>query len=383
MQSYIKERKNMKLQKIVFPLFALAVLASCGGGNSSASSSMPASSESSAQENSSQSLPTFEAFTLSELHDARVAKTLPTLNEKYVAVKGKVTFAKHSGEDDGELVIQSGKYAVEVSYPDVFNVNVGDSVEVKGRFHEFKVGDVSTISISTYRSVVPNSEIKVIDEAISTETVTISKEADLVEYDSSLSSIDFDVVGAHRNSSYLVKLSQGDTQFILANKLSVAEKLPEGTFAAGDKVNYSGIFTYTGNEETKVIRYFDEKGFTKAAPATLSAVYFKDAEWWAQDSARSGIYLWKDENKNVNWPGEAMESLGNGIWKYTFDPTKDYASLIFTRIGPNDLSDYGAKTIEITIADIDAATPLYDISAVTSPIWGDPGVTGQWVAYQA
>lgn len=226
-------------------------------------------------------------------------------------------------------------------------------------------------------------ENKVINEAISTETVTISKEADVVEYDSSLSSIDFDVVGPHRNSSYLVKLSQGDTQFILANKLSVAEKLPEGTFAAGDKVNYSGIFTYTGNEETKVIRYFDEKSFTKAAPATLSAVYFKDAEWWAQEGARSGIYLWKEGNKNANWPGEAMESLGNGIWKYTFDPAKDYASLIFTRIGPNDLSDYGAKTIEITIADINAATPLYDISAVTSPIWGDPGVTGQWVAYQA
>ena len=373
----------MKLQKIVFPLFALAALASCGGGNSSASASMSSSSESSTQASSSQSLPTFEAFTLSELHDARVAKTLPTLNERYVAVKGKVTFAKHAGEDDGELVIQSGKYAVEVSYPDVFNVNVGDSVEVKGRFHEFKVGDVSTISISTYRSIVPNSEIKVIDEAISTETVTISKEADLLEYDSSMSSIDFDVVGTQRNSAYLVKLPEGDTQFILSNKLSVAAKLPEGTFAAGDKIHYSGVFTFTGTEDTKVIRYFDEEGFTKDSPAELSAVYFKEADWWAEDNARSGIYLWKDGNKNADWPGEAMESLGNGIWKYTFDPTKDYASLIFTRIGPNDLSDYGAKTIEITIADIDAATPLYDISAVTSPIWGDPGVTGQWVAYQA
>ena len=113
-------------------------------------------------------------------------------------------------------------------------------------------------------------------------------------------------------------------------------------------------------------------------------LYFKDVAWWAKDNARSGIYLWGEgDTKNANWPGEAMTSLGDGMWTYTIPEGSAYANLIFTRIGATDTVDWGAKTINLTIADINPEMPLYDISEATTETWGDPGVTGVWKAYNA
>ena len=114
-------------------------------------------------------------------------------------------------------------------------------------------------------------------------------------------------------------------------------------------------------------------------------IYFKDVAWWSADGARTGIYLWTGTGdvKNAAWPGEAMESVGNGIWKYTFAADSVYTKFIFTRIGPDSLADYGAKTPDLNVEDIDFSKPLYDISGVTDPVWGDPGVTGVWTAYNA
>ena len=126
-----------------------------------------------------------------------------------------------------------------------------------------------------------------------------------------------------------------------------------------------------------------ESSDTSIEPSGSLTLYFKDVEWWAKDGARSGIYLWNGANKNADWPGEAMESLGNGMWKYTIADVSTYTNLIFTRIGATDLSDWGAKTADLAIADIDPAKPLYDISASTTPTWGDPGVPGTWTAYNA
>lgn len=249
----------MKISRLVLPFLALAALASCGG-NTPASS---ATSEESSQAPSSQALPTFENYTLSQLHDARVAKTLESLRGKYVAVKGQVTFAKRFNEDRAALTIQNGKFAVEVTYPSEFTVNVGDAVEVKGVFVGDKVGDVDTIWISTYRSTVPNSDIKVINESISVETVRIVKEADLYEYETSKSTIAFTVTGNRNNAAFLGQLTEGETEFIVANRIDVAEKFPEAPYVKGDKVKYDGVFSYSGNESAKVIRYFDREGFSK------------------------------------------------------------------------------------------------------------------------
>ena len=131
-------------------------------------------------------------------------------------------------------------------------------------------------------------------------------------------------------------------------------------------------------------------GAVSARNATLAkagegdiTVYFKDASWWATDGARTGTYLWKGGVSNT-WPGTVMEKVGtdggHNIWKATID-TGTYENLIFTRYGATDSSDWGAKTVTIPLSDFDPAKPLYDISAVTEPVWGDPGVSGTWVAY--
>ena len=254
----------MKIRKVFLPILTLVLLASCGGKSSNSTVSDPGSSLEPSSASSSEPLPEFEAFTLSQLHDARVANSLASLYNKYVSVKGKVVFVKRSAEDDGELIIQNGKYAVEVNYPQTFTVNLGDVVEVKGVLDGIKVGDIGTIWVNTYRDSVANSDIKVINEAIATETVTITKEADLVEYDCSYSSIDFVVVGSRTNAAFVGKLSEGDQEFIVANKLRVAEKFDEPPFNVGETWKYEGVFSYSGDETAKVIRYFDKDGFTPA-----------------------------------------------------------------------------------------------------------------------
>ena len=76
-----------------------------------------------------------------------------------------------------------------------------------------------------------------------------------------------------------------------------------------------------------------------------------------------------------------MESVNDSVWKFTVEDPSIYTHLIFTRISDKDpIADWGAKTINLAIADIDLASPLYDISGQTDPIWGDPGVRGNWVA---
>ena len=251
----------MKTKFYVLPLLAAAFLASCGSGSTGSSSHQSQSSS-----EATSVTPTFESFTLERLHEARVNKTLPSLDGKLVTVKGKVTFAKYAGVDneDGVLTIQSGKYAVEVDYPSTYSVNVGDAVEVKGVFVENTVGEVETICISTFQSTNPAFDIKVINETISVETVTITKEADLIEYDSSKSSMTFTVTGNRTNAAFVGKLSEGDTEFIVANKLLVADQFPEAPYEVGDNVKYDGVFTLSGNSSTKVIRYFDKNGFSKA-----------------------------------------------------------------------------------------------------------------------
>lgn len=112
-------------------------------------------------------------------------------------------------------------------------------------------------------------------------------------------------------------------------------------------------------------------------------VYFKDASWWSKDGARTSVYLWKGADKNADWPGQVMTKDG-GVWKFDIDTTL-YENLIFARYAANDSDqnkDWGAKSVEISIASIDWSKPLYDISG-TSESWGDPGVQGTWKALLA
>jgi len=249
----------MKIGKFILPLFALTMLASCGNNSSTPASSAPAqTSEPSSAQATSEPAPTFEAFTLAKLHEARVNKTLANLDKKYVSIKGKVTFAKRKDDDHYALFIQDGKNAVEVSYPEPYTVNVGDAVEVKGRFMHNVSGGVDTIFVSTFKSVDPYFDIKVIDEAISTETVTITKDAELIEFDSSTAEVQFTVTGNRTNAAFVGKLNEGEKDIIVANMLGVADPFDEAPYTEGQRVQYEGVYTYT-----TAFRYADREGFSK------------------------------------------------------------------------------------------------------------------------
>ncbi len=123
------------------------------------------------------------------------------------------------------------------------------------------------------------------------------------------------------------------------------------------------------------------KEVSVAPLTTVKTVYCKNVQsWWYEDGAAVGVYAFADgEVKNAAWPGVRMEAVTGeeGLWKADID-TARYAQIIFTRVNATgDIADWGAKTANLTIpADKD----LYTITS-TTPVWGDPGVTGEWSVY--
>ena len=253
----------MKFSKFAVSLLALVLLASCGGKTSSSVSEESKEPESSQVQPSSEAAPTYEAYTLSQLHEARAAKTLASLDKKFVATKGKVTYAKREGNFD-IMFIQNGKYAVEVTYPAPFSVNVGDAVEVKGQLQFLNTGATDTIFLSAYQDTYASNTIQVINEAIETESVTLTKEADLVEYDGSIATIDFTVsLKGPSTALFSGKLSDDEGTFIVASKLGSPDKIEGQPYEVDEEVRYSGVFTYSATESAKIIRYFNKDGFSK------------------------------------------------------------------------------------------------------------------------
>ncbi len=116
-------------------------------------------------------------------------------------------------------------------------------------------------------------------------------------------------------------------------------------------------------------------------PSTVKTVYCKAAQdWWRADGAAVGVYAFKGETHNAEWPGVRMIAVEGetDLWKADID-TAAYSAIIFTRMNPSNEGgqDWGAKTADLTIpADKD----LYTITS-TSAVWGDPGVTGTWSVY--
>ena len=123
------------------------------------------------------------------------------------------------------------------------------------------------------------------------------------------------------------------------------------------------------------------KEVSVAPLTTVKTVYCKNVQsWWKADGAAVGVYAFADGDvKNAAWPGVRMTAVEgeDDLWKADID-TAMYAKIIFTRVNATgDISDWGAKTADLTIpADKD----LYTITS-TTPVWGDPGVTGEWSVY--
>ena len=211
-------------------------------------------------------VPTFEAYTLEKLHEVRKANNLASLEKKTVIIKGKVTYAKRVDDNADSMFIQSGKYGLEVSYPEPYNVKVGDVVEVKGQFSVYKpgIGDggINEIKLYTDHSMNSHYDVKVINEAMTVETVTINSKADLIEYDSSLATIDFTVINpSYRTSAFVGKLKEGNEEIIVAPKTRFTENI-DTPYEENDKVRYNGVFTFGGNTAL-VMRFFDKVGLSK------------------------------------------------------------------------------------------------------------------------
>lgn len=109
--------------------------------------------------------------------------------------------------------------------------------------------------------------------------------------------------------------------------------------------------------------------------------YFKDAAWWTIDSAHVSAYTWNYAitNENKTFPGQTLESVGNGYWEITVD-TSIYEMIIFTRTSPNN-DFWGAQTINIHLSDFNNKN-CYSI-ANTSPAWTSDNnyVTGIFINY--
>ena len=242
---------GMKLRTIIISLFATSMLVACNTPyDNPIDPPKPAPA------------PDFETYTLDDLFLARLANSLQSLDKKYVSIKGKATFAKRISDTNNALFIQSGQHAVEVTYPSTYIVGVGDIVEVKGQFEVNKLGDVYTIRVNTNRDVNKHFDINFINEFVKVEPAEINSESDLVLYDSSVATIDFNVLANRTGAAFVGKLDGSEEAYIVANS-SVADPIPEGTYSLGDKVSYDGIFTYGGDNNGKYIRYYDKEGLNK------------------------------------------------------------------------------------------------------------------------
>ena len=120
--------------------------------------------------------------------------------------------------------------------------------------------------------------------------------------------------------------------------------------------------------------------FAVSMMADAKTVYCKAPAWWLADGAAIGLYTWDDGgNQKAAWPGERMTAVAGQEGVFSFELDADtYHKCVFTRVkGEGDVEDWGAKTGDLTIpADKD----LFTITSET-PVWGDPGVVGEWSVY--
>ena len=115
--------------------------------------------------------------------------------------------------------------------------------------------------------------------------------------------------------------------------------------------------------------------------AATKTIYCKMAhDWWYADGAAVGAHYWTEGGAGTKWPGVRMTPVTgeSDLWSIDIDTDK-YKKIIFTRVnGSGTIADYGAKTADLTIPTDDKN--LYTITS-TSPVWGDPGVKGEWSTY--
>ena len=118
----------------------------------------------------------------------------------------------------------------------------------------------------------------------------------------------------------------------------------------------------------------------ESASAANRTLYCRCAQsWWKADGAAVGAHYWGGTN-GTSWPGVRMTPVAGETDLWSIDIPDDHTSVIFTRVngGTGSVSDWGAKTADLTIPT--DGKNCYTISS-NSPVWGDPGVAGEWGTY--
>ena len=115
--------------------------------------------------------------------------------------------------------------------------------------------------------------------------------------------------------------------------------------------------------------------------AATKTIYCKMSQsWWKDSGASVGAHYWGTAPGGTSWPGVRMTPVTGetDLWSVDIDTDK-YQNIIFTRVnGSGTVSDWGAKTADLTIPT--DGKNMYTITS-TSPVWGDPGVAGNWSTY--
>jgi|GEM_PF-1955418 len=131
----------------------------------------------------------------------------------------------------------------------------------------------------------------------------------------------------------------------------------------------------------KIFTLFTALAMVMSMFAATTRIYCKNTQdWWKADGAAVGAHYWGTAGDGTSWPGTRMTKVSGetDLWYIDIDVSK-YQNIIFTRVnGSGTVSDWGAKTADLDIPTDDKN--LYTITS-TSPVWGNPGVTGTWSVY--
>ncbi len=112
---------------------------------------------------------------------------------------------------------------------------------------------------------------------------------------------------------------------------------------------------------------------------TVSAktIYCKQAQsWWKADGAAVAVHYWG--GSSTTWPGIRMTAVEGETDLWSIDIPDNVTGFIFVRVNSSgSIADWGAKTGDLSFQE---GKNLYTITS-TSPVWGNPGVTGEWSTF--
>ena len=113
---------------------------------------------------------------------------------------------------------------------------------------------------------------------------------------------------------------------------------------------------------------------------SATTIYCKvDKAWWKADGAAVAVHHWGGAEAGTSWPGVRMTPVEGDADVWSYDVPADVEGLMFVRVnGEGAVADWGAKTANLTLPT--DGKNLYTITS-EDPVWGDPGVAGEWSVY--